>query len=168
MTRLRTAMGLACGLMAAPALSACAGFTPLYATKGLPGNLAAIEVVPAEGRTGYLLRESLDDAFGRDASAAPVYRLTYSVAEQRDPRGLGPDNAASRYELSLKVTYHLTEIATKKEVKNGVEEVFITYGAADAPYAGIAAQSAGQERAADEVSERIRTDIAEYLAKKPG
>ena len=154
-------------LLAAPNLAAC-GFTPLYATHGVPGSMAAIEIVAPEGRTGYLLRESLDDAFGRNLGAAPLYRLTYTVAEQRDPRGLGPDNAASRYELSLKVAYRLTELATKADVKDGETEVFITYGAADAPYAGISAQNAGQERAATEVAQRIRTDIAEYLATRAG
>lgn len=154
--------------LAAANLAACAGFTPLYATKGVPGAMSAIDIVAPEGRTGYLLRESLDDAFGRNLSAAPLYQLTYTVSEQRDPRGLGLDNAASRYELSLKVTYHLTELATKATVKDGETEVFITYGAADAPYAGIAAQNAGQERAATEVAQRIRTDIAEYLASRAG
>ena len=148
-------------------LAAC-GFTPLYATAGVPGSMSAIEISAPEGRTGYLLRESLDDAFGRNLSAMPLYRLSYTVAEQRDPRGLGPDNAASRYELSLKVSYRLTELATKMDVKDGETEVFITYGAADAPYAGISAQNAGQERAATEVAQRIRTDIAEYLATRAG
>jgi LPS-assembly lipoprotein len=144
-------------------LSAC-GFTPLYATKGLPASLSSIEVVAPEGRTGYLLRESLDDALGRSPGATPAYRLTYTVDEKRDPRGLGPNNAASRYELSLKVSYHLTDLATSKDVKDGETEVFVTYGAADAPYAGIAAQNAGQQSAATEIAQRIRTDIAEYLA----
>jgi LPS-assembly lipoprotein len=146
-------------------LSGC-GFTPLYATQGLPGALSSIEITAPEGRTGYLLRESLDDAFGRNPGTSPAYRLTYTVDEKRDPRGLGPDNAASRYELSLRVTYQLTDIASKKSVKDGETEVFITYGAANAPYAGISAQSAGQERAATEVAQRIRTDIAEYLATR--
>jgi LPS-assembly lipoprotein len=146
-------------------LSAC-GFTPLYATKGLPASLASIEVVAPEGRTGYLLRESLDDALGRSPGATPAYRLTYSVDERRDPRGLGPDNAASRYEVSLKVSYHLIDLATKMDVKDGSTEVFVTYGAADAPYAGIAAQNAGEESAATEVAGRIRIDIAEFLASQ--
>jgi LPS-assembly lipoprotein len=146
-------------------LSAC-GFTPLYATQSVSGSLSAIEITAPEGRTGYLLRESLDDAFGRNPATSPAYRLTYTVDEKRDPRGLGPDNAASRYELSLRATYQLTEIATKKSVKDGETEVFITYGAANAPYAGISAQSAGQERAATEIAQRIRTDIAEYLSAK--
>jgi len=149
-------------------LTACAGFTPLYATKGVPGSLSSIQVVAPEGRTGYLLRESLDDAFGHNPSATPAYRLSYTVAEVRDARGLGPDNAASRYELSLKVAYRLTEIPGGKEIKTGQTEVFITYGAADAPYAGVAAQNAGQERAATEAAQRIRTDIAEFLATRAG
>ena len=164
MTRITTVMALS---LVALNLAAC-GFTPLYATAGVPSAMAAIEISAPECRTGYLLRESLDDAFGRNLSAMPLYRLSYTVAELRDPRGLGPDNAASRYELSLKVSYRLTDLATKKDVKDGETVVFITYGAANAPYAGISAQTAGQERAATEVAQRIRTDIAEYLATRTG
>ena len=70
--------------------------------------------------------------------------------------------------MSLKVAYRLTEIPGGKEIKTGQTEVFITYGAADAPYAGVAAQNAGQERAATEAAQRIRTDIAEFLATRAG
>ena len=41
-------------------LSAC-GFQPLYAQQGVVSNLAAVEVVAPQGRTGFLIREHLDD-----------------------------------------------------------------------------------------------------------
>jgi LPS-assembly lipoprotein len=163
---LRTALVL--GLSLTPLLAGCTGFTPLYGDRATVTGLSTIDVVAPSGRTGYLLRESLDDALGRDPRATPVYRLTYGLEELRNPRGLGADNAASRYELSVKVKYQLVEIASEKTVKDGETEVLITYGAIDAPYAGIAAQNASEERAANEAAQRIRLDLAQFFATRAG
>jgi len=46
-------------------LSGC-GFAPLYAQPGVVSNLAAIQVEAPQGRTGFLIREHLDDAFAKD------------------------------------------------------------------------------------------------------
>lgn len=81
-----------------------------------------------------------------------------------DARGLGPDDAASRYELTIVVAYSLTEIATGALLHTGEETVQISYDAVDAPYAGIAAQQNSQERAAAEAARRIRLNLAEYFA----
>lgn len=148
-------------------LVAC-GFTPLYATDGVSPGLSAISVEAPDGRTAYLLRERLDDALGRNPGAAAAYRLSFTYAETRDPRGLGPDNAASRYELNLTVDYTLTRISDGEAVKAGQEKVLITYDAVSDPYAGIAAQQDGQERAAAEAARRIRLDLAEYFANARG
>lgn len=149
-----------------PLLAGC-GFTPLYATPGVSPGLSAISIEAPSGRTAYLLRERLDDALGRDRRLPPAYRLAFTYNEVRNPRGLGPDNAASRYELNLTVDYTLTRVETGEAVKAGQQSVLITYDAVSPPYAGIAAQSDGQERAAAEAAHRIRLDLAEYFANLP-
>jgi LPS-assembly lipoprotein len=149
----------------AAGLAAC-GFTPLYAEQGVAPGLSRVEVVAPEGRTSYLLRERLDDQLAHDRGASPAYRLTYDLDEVRIPRGLGPDNAASRYELNVKVDWRLTDAVNGGQLRQGRTEVLITYGAADAPYAGIAAQENGQERAAAEAARRIRLELAQYFAAR--
>ena len=42
--------------------------------------------------------------------AAPAYRLTMNLAENRYPRGVRVDNVANRYELVLVVDHTLTAI----------------------------------------------------------
>ncbi len=121
-----------------------------------------------DGRTAYLLRERLDDSLGRDRRIQPAYRLTYTLLERRDPRGLGADNAASRYELNLTVDYTLVRIADGLTVRAGQEKVLIVYEAVSEPYAGVAAQQDSQERAAAEAARRIRLDLAEYFASVRG
>src|SRR5438067_1417340 len=63
----------------APSLSAC-GFAPLYGQPGVVAGLAAIQVEAPQGRTGFLMREHLDDAFGKDRGAAPAYHMQLALA----------------------------------------------------------------------------------------
>jgi len=152
------------------ALSACAGFTPLYGRPGVEGGLTSIETVAAEGRAGYLLREQLDDALGHKQGDPAAYKLYFSVKEFRFARGVRLDNVANRYELRMTVGWRLMDAKTGKEATNGNTEVSVTYDSADQPYAAIAAQNDGQERAATEAARKIQLDLATWLAagkKKP-
>jgi len=150
------------------ALSACAGFTPLYGRPGVEGGLSSIETVAAQGRGGYLLREQLDDALAYRQGSPAAYRLMLSVNEQRFARGVRLDNTANRYELRMSVNWRLLDAKTGVEAHRGVTEVSVTYDSADQPYAAIAAQNDGQERAAAEVARKIQLDLATWLAgRKP-
>jgi len=145
-------------------LSAC-GFTPLYGVQGVAPALSAIEVVAASGRSGFLLRERLDDAFGHNDAIAPAYRLTMRLAENRYPRGVRVDNVANRYELVLVVDYTLTAVGGGV-AKTGHIQSSVTYDSADQPYASIAAEQDGQERAAAEAARQIQLDLATWLARR--
>ena len=154
--------------LATLALSACAGFTPLYGRPGVEGGLSSIETIAAEGRGGYLLREQLDDALAHRQGAPAAYRLMLSVNEQRFARGVRLDNTANRYELRMSVNWRLLDAKTGAEAHKGLTEVSVTYDSADQPYAAIAAQNDGQERAAAEVARKIQLDLATWLAgRKP-
>ncbi|UAL10664.1 LPS assembly lipoprotein LptE [Caulobacter segnis] len=150
------------------ALSACAGFTPLYGRPGVGGGLSSIETVAAQGRGGYLLREQLDDALAHRQGSPAAYKLMLSVNEQRFARGVRLDNTANRYELRMSVNWRLLDAKTGVEAHKGLTEVSVTYDSADQPYAAIAAQNDGQERAAAEVARKIQLDLATWLAgRKP-
>lgn len=155
----------AAALFSTLALSAC-GFTPLYGQNGVTGGLGAIEVVAADGRAGYLLREQLEDALARDPNVLPSHRLTYKIDERRFARGLRVDNAANRYELNMTVSWKLTDVTTGSDARTGVTTAVVTYDSADQPYAAISAQQDGQERAAAEVARKIQLDLAAWLAGK--
>ncbi len=156
---------LALALAAAPALGGC-GFTPLYATPGVTPGLAGIDVVTPEGRAGHLLSEDLQDDLAIDRGKAPLYRLALAVDEQRYARGLSTENVATWYELSLRVSYSLIDIATGRTLTAGVMPISVSYNAASDPYAGIVAQQDGQKRAAQEAAQRIRIELAVYFADR--
>lgn len=162
---------LALGALAlAASLSGC-GFTPLYATGGVSGGLSVIDIVTPsgdveapDGRAAYLLREQLNDALARDMAEPAAYRLSITkLTEDRDPRGLGPTNVASRYELKLQVDYVLTAATGGPELTKGSQTVLVSYPAVTPPYAGVVAQQDSQQRAAAEAARRIRLDLAKYF-----
>ena len=156
---------LAAGVLvaAALALSGC-GFTPLYAQQGVASNRASVDVVAPEGRAGYLLREHLDDAFGRNLDSAPTYRMHLVVHESRYPRGVRIDNVATRYEYVMIASYELNAVASGALAKRGSVRAELTYDSADQPYAAISAQQDAQERAADEVARKIQLEVSAWLA----
>ena len=149
---------------AALALGGCAGFQPLYGDAAVVKNLAAIQVRAPDGRTGYLIRQHLDDAFARDHSAAPAYTMDLSLGEARYPRGVRIDNVATRYEYILTASYALRSVATGAVAKQGVVRVELTYDSADQPYASISAQQDAQDRGAQEAARRIEVELAAWLA----
>jgi LPS-assembly lipoprotein len=154
---------LALATTAALALTGC-GFTPLYAQQGVVSNLAAIEVIAPEGRTGFLIRQSLDDALARNRSGPPAYRMNLSLSEARYPRGIRIDNVATRYEYVLTANYALSNLPSGALAKRGTVRVELTYDSADQPYASIAAQQDAQQRAAEEAARRIQLELAAWLA----
>jgi LPS-assembly lipoprotein len=153
-------------LCLAPVVGGC-GFTPLYATPGVSSGLASVDVVAPKGRVAYLLREDLDDLLAHDKTAPPAWRLDLAVVETRDPRGLRLDNVAERYELALVVKYSLTSIATGRQADAGEVTTQVSYDAANAPYAGIAARQDSQERAAADAARRIQIELAAWMARHP-
>lgn len=149
--------------LAALALAGCAGFQPLYG-EATTRSLAGIEVIAPDGRTGYLMRQHLDDAFAKDHAAQPIYVMDLSLGEARYPRGVRIDNVATRYEYVLTATYLLKARDTGAVAKRGQVRVELTYDSADQPYASIAAQQDAQERAAAEAARRIELELAAWLA----
>lgn len=145
------------------------GFAPLYAQDGIVPKLASIDVVAPQGRTGFLLREHLDDAFGKNRAEAPAYQMHLQLAETRYPRGVRVDNVATRYEYVLTAAYQVTTLPAGAPVKNGLVHVELTYDSPDQPYASVAAQEDAQDRAAEEAARRIHLELAAWMATgKPG
>ena len=151
-------------LLATPLVSAC-GFTPLYADPGVGSSLRRIAVTTQDDRLGYRLREQLEDALAWDRGAAPLYRLDTRVEQDRRSLGRRIDDTATRYELTVKATWILTP-ASGGTPLTGTETVTTTYAAADQPYAAIAAQQDGEDRAAADLARLLRIDILRALSQR--
>jgi LPS-assembly lipoprotein len=160
LSRRQQGLAAAIGLLG---LGGC-GFTPLYAVQGVSSQLSAIEVARPDGRTGYLLGQSLDDELGRDTRADPQYRLTVQLNEVRAGRGININNVATEYEVDLTANYQLTDYKTRQQVTKGVVAVNATYNTANQPYASVADELDAEGRAAETAAQRIRLALASYFA----
>ena len=156
---------LAIGLVALVGLSGC-GFTPLYGETAVGSALSRIAVTTQDDRLGYRVREQLEDALGRDGAQAPLWRLETVLEQSRRPLGRRIDDTATRYELTVRGAWTLTPVSGGAPV-TGVETVTTTYAAADQPFAAIAAQQDGEERAAAELARLIRLDLMQALSDQP-
>jgi LPS-assembly lipoprotein len=160
MTRALAGLAITSALLTA----GCAGFQPLYAQDSVVKNLAAVQVNAPAGRTGYLMRQHLDDALAKNHAAAPTYAMDLAITEARYPRGVRIDNVATRYEYVLTANYSLRTAATGLVAKQGQVRVELTYDSADQPYASISAQQDAQDRAAEEAARRIQLELAVWMA----
>jgi len=144
-------------------LSGC-GFTPLYAAPNVVSNLASIDVDAPQGRAGYLIRQHLDDAFGRSRNGPAAYKMQLSLSESRIGLGIRTDNVATRYEYVLVANYTLASLPSGALAKKGSVRVELTYDSADQPYASIAAHEDAEDRATQEAARRIQLELAAWLA----
>lgn len=154
---------LAFALVSLVGLSAC-GFTPLYGDAGAGASLSRIAVSTQDDRLGYRVREQLEDALGRDGSQTPLWRLETVIDQSRRPLGRRIDDTAARYELTVRGAWTLTPADGGSPI-SGVETVTTTYASADQPYAAIAAQQDGEERAAAELARRIRLELLRVMSQ---
>jgi LPS-assembly lipoprotein len=156
---------LAALVVSVAGLAGC-GFTPLYGDAGVGSSLSRIAVVTQDDRLGYRVREQLEDVLGRDGGQSPLWRLEARIEQSRQPLGRRIDDTATRYELTVRGTWILTPVGGGPPL-NGIETVTTTYAAADQPYAAIAAQQDGEERAAAELARLIRLDLMRALSAQP-
>jgi LPS-assembly lipoprotein len=150
-------------------LSAC-GFHPLYGTAG--GNagvgmtLANVFVEPIPERVGYELRNELLDLFnGTGEANDAAYRLKLSINEMEEAVVLQTNTAITRYNYTLSAHYELIPRGGTTAVKSGDVTALSAYNVAAAPflYATVTAERDAKNRAANDIAERIRTQIAVYL-----
>jgi LPS-assembly lipoprotein len=150
-------------------LSAC-GFHPLYGNAGLNAGvgstLANVYVEPIPERVGYELRNELLDLFnatGESSNAA--FRLKLSVNESEEAVVLQTNTAITRYNYTLSAHYELIPRDGASAVKSGDVTALSAYNVAAAPflYATVTAERDAKNRAANDIAERIRTQIAVYL-----
>lgn len=151
------------------ALTAC-GFQPLH-TSGSTAPLASMQLEfeqtraqgEADSRVEFLLRQSLND---RMATGSSPYRLSLRSKLSRSTIGVTSDDIASRYDLTLDVTYILSDINTGDVLTRDDISAISTFGTPRDPYGRTAAQDSAEQRVAAEVADRIALKLASYFRTK--
>jgi LPS-assembly lipoprotein len=153
--------------LAAMMLPGC-GFQPLYADNnvGVSSTLSTIFVEPIPDRVGYELRNDLLDRLDASSSAANArYHLRLYLTELEEPVVFQPNTSITRYNYTVTAHYDLVPKDGTAPVKSGEITAFAAYNAAAAPflYSTVAAQREARNRAATDIAERIRVELAVFL-----
>ncbi|XUM23648.1 LPS assembly lipoprotein LptE [Bradyrhizobium oligotrophicum S58] len=166
------------------AVAALAGLTagcfqPMYAehadgTPGLREKLAGIELPPVdkpnaspEARIGVGIRNALAfKLYGTATGTAPTHKLVLRLQTSRSSLIVSQTTGLPTTEnVGLDVQYNLVELATNKSVMTGTTFARTSY---DIPgsYQRFARQRAfrdAEDRASEEVAEKIKTRLAAYF-----
>ena len=158
--------------LCALALAGC-GFRPLYgAANGGPSpgvSLAAIYVEPIPERVGYQLRNDLLDAFDATGSNnGAAYRLKLVLRERTQGVTLERDATITRYNYTLTAHYDLFAAGGTTPIKSGNVSALSAFNVASSPYATVVAERDAADRAAGDIAERIRTELAVYFREIGG
>jgi LPS-assembly lipoprotein len=155
-------------VLAAMVLPGC-GFQPLYADNnnlGVSSTLSTIYVEPISDRVGYELRNDLLDRLDATVSAQGArYRLKLYLTELEEPVVFQPNTSITRYNYTLTAHYDLVASGGTGPAKSGDITAFAAYNVAASPflYSTVAAQRDAKNRAANDIAERIRIELAVYL-----
>ncbi|HUO99833.1 MAG TPA: LPS assembly lipoprotein LptE [Rhizomicrobium sp.] len=167
-------------VIAAAVLLAGCGFHPLYGVPDTPkgtmqATLRSIYVEPVPERLGYQLRNQLIDLLdGMGEPAGAAYRLSVTLTEtseaigvqsQTAPGGI-TQTAITRYNDRLIANYELVDAKTNQVVTKGTETGLSSYNVLSSPYATLIGQQDADRRAAEDIADRIRVDIAVHFAQQ--
>lgn len=156
------------------------GFHPLYSTPDMPkgvmqASLRSIYVEPVSERLGYELRTRLTDLLdGQSDAAGARYRLRILLSTQSEAIGVQSQTTASgvtqtaitRYNDTVKAEYELVDAASDKVVTKGTETGLTAYNVLSSPYATLAVQQDADRRAAEDIADRIRINLAVWFAEQ--
>jgi LPS-assembly lipoprotein len=148
------------------------GFHPLYGRDSVDPqsvtSLSTVYVEPIPDRVGYQLRNDLLDLFNATGEAGnAAYRLRLSLTETEQVVGLQTNTAITRYNYMLTAHYELIPAGRTEPAKMGEVSTLTAYNVAAAPflYATVTAERDAKDRAANDLAELIRTELAVYLRR---
>lgn len=155
----------AAACVAMPLFVAGCQVTPLYADRPAAENtmLSTIFIEEVDDRVTQQLRNELIFLFngGENQPVAPRYRLVLEVERQTMPILIDPQTGdATGQNLELIGRYRLLDAATGEQLLALAERVTTTYDRFEQGFADLRAERDAENRAATELAERIRANLA--------
>jgi LPS-assembly lipoprotein len=142
-------------------LAGC-GFHPLYGTRTAP-QMSTVFVEPIAERDGYEMRNQLIDLLGSDGQeAGKRYHLKITLNENSNGIALQNDATITRYNQTLDAKFVLTD-AQGTTLYQGAQTEMTAYNVVQSPYATQVAQMDASKRAAQDLAERIRLQLAVWF-----
>lgn len=145
-------------------LSAC-GLQPLYSggSKGVVASvLGSVSVDPIEGKSGWLMRNALNDRLGASTGSGQQYRLVIKLDDQIEGFGVRADDTVTRERRTLRARYQLVNLSTGTTVLDATAKSDAGIDVVSSEYATIAAENTALENLTNEVAEQIVTRLSLY------
>lgn len=149
------------------ALAGC-GLRPLYAdgsTGSVAHALAAVEVAPIGGQSGWLVRNALNDRLHHQPTTAR-YRLEAELDDQIAGFGVSTNNSITRERRTLRARYRLVDKATGGVLLDQTASVDSGIDVAASEYATVAAEQTALERLAGTLADQIVARIATFAKRE--
>ena len=156
-------------LLAALTLSGC-GLRPLYGG-GIGGpvqtTLAAVQVAPIAGQSGWLVTNALRDRLEMGQNAAERYRLEVQLDDQITGLGVRSDDSVARERRTLRARYQLVDLSSGAVVLDATAGSDAGIDVVGSEYATIAAERSALERLSGIVADQIVARLARFAQSGP-
>ena len=150
-------------LMPLALLTSACGLQPMYAggaSGAVAQGLSQIEVPAIPGRQGWLIRNALQDRLGMVEGHAARYRLDVRLDDDLEALGVLNDDTISRERRILRARYQLVDIASGDILLDATAGSDAGVDVVSSEYATIAAEQTALENLAQEVADRIVTELS--------
>jgi len=150
-------------------LLASCGLQPLYPGGGsasVAQGLSAVAVSPMPGRAGWLMRNALEERLSVAGSAAPQYRLDVRLDDSLEALGVLNDDTISRQRRILRARYQLIDTVSGELLLDATSGADAGIDVVSSEYATIAAEQTALENLAEEVADRIVTQVSLTLRER--
>ncbi len=147
-------------------LCAC-GFEPVHGTKVAESSplLEMIKVeVPTKGRTAQLYRIALEDALHPgNQYPEPRYHLVSQLEEIRQPIIIERDAQITRYNMVLKSTSELLDIASGEKIFSKHSQRISSYNVSDSDFATFIAERDARKNGINALAQTIAMELVTHL-----
>ena len=155
-------------LLSCAALSGC-GLQPLY-SGGSAGpvvtTLQSVSVDPIEGKSGWLVRNALNDRLSATGNTASRYRLVVKLDDQIEGFGVRADDTITRERRSLKARYQLIDNNTNQAVLDATAGSDAGIDVVSSEYATIAGENTALENLSQKIAAQIVTRLSLYARQQ--
>lgn len=144
--------------LALPAVLAACGFTPAYGPAGpAQGLQERIRAADPGDKNGFDFVTAIEARFGR--SKDPRYGLAYTITTEAVGVGFATDTTITRYNLTGRVDWSLTDTESDTRIAGGTAENFTSWSATSATVAAVAAEQDAAKRLMVILADQIAAEV---------
>ncbi len=155
-------------LLTSAAVTGC-GLQPLYSggSNGVVATtLDSIAVDPIEGKSGWLVRNAINDRLSATSGGQLTYKLVIKLEDQIEGFGVRADDTITRERRTLRARYQLVNITTGATMLDATAGSDAGIDVVSSEYATIAGENTALENLAQKVADQIVTRLSLYARQK--